>query len=162
MSFQCAVCSMIIIIIMVTISLCLNYNIIIISQFFTLIHLNVLSLFLFDHSLTLRWPKQAAASRHSSHPSWKKFSQTEFFLRLRRTLTAMNTMRHTGLLMVAFPGQRGGSNATGRGRGDTLSSQGDITSNQRSATMKTNKLYLCIIIQFLFGSLCGFNSVSIL
>lgn len=74
----------------------------------------------------------------------------------------MNTMRHAGLLMVVFPGQREGSNATGRGRGDTLSSRGDITSNQRSVTMNTNMLYLCVIIQFLFGRLCGFNNVSIL
>lgn len=74
----------------------------------------------------------------------------------------MNTMRHAGLLMAAFPGQRGGNNATGRGRGDTLSSRGDITSNQRSATENTNMLFLCVIIQFLFGSLFGFNNVSIL
>lgn len=75
---------------------------------------------LFDHSPTLRWPKQAAASKRSSHPSSKRFSQTPCFLRPRRTLTATNTTRPTGLLMAAFPGQRGESNATGRGRGGTL------------------------------------------
>lgn len=106
-------------------------SIIIISHYFTSTDLSVIAPSLSDHSLTLRWPKQAAALRRSSPPSWKKFSQTEFSPQLRRTLTAMSTTRPTGPPRVVSPGRRGGSSATGRGRGDTLSSRGEITSNQR-------------------------------
>ena len=83
--------------------------------------------FLSDHSPTLRWPRQAAALNCSSPPSWEKFSQTEFSQWLRQTLTAMSTTRPTGPVRAVSPGQRGGNSATGRGRGDSRSSQGDIT-----------------------------------
>lgn len=99
------------------------------SQYFTSTDLSVISLSLSDHSPTLRWPKLAAASRRSSSPSWKKFSQKEFSPLLRWNLTAMSMMRPTGPPTVVSPGQRGGSSATGRGRGETLSSRGGITSN---------------------------------
>lgn len=37
-----------------------------------------------------------------------------------------------------------------------------LSSSKRSATMNINMLYLCVIVQLLFGSLRGFNDVSIL
>lgn len=82
-----------------------------------------------DNSRTPRWLKQAVVLRCSSSPSWKRFSPTESSLRLSWTPTVTSTMRATGPLRGGSPGLSGGSNATGRGRGETLSSQGDIISS---------------------------------
>lgn len=90
-----------------------------------------MALSLSDCSPTLRWPRQAAASRRSSLRSWKRFSQTECSRRPRPTPTAMNTTRPTEPLRMVSPGRSGGSSATGRGRGDTLWSRGDSTSDLR-------------------------------
>lgn len=47
-------------------------------------------------------------------------------------MTAMSMMRPSEPLRVVSPGRRGGSSATGRGRGDNRLSPGDITCNQDS------------------------------
>lgn len=80
------------------------------------------------HSPTRRWPRQAAVCRCSSSPNSEGFFQTERSLWPRTILTATSTTRPTGQRGAGSPGPRGGSSATGRGRGEIPSSPEDTTS----------------------------------
>lgn len=92
-------------------------------------------------SLTRRWPRRAAAWRRSSSRSSDRFFQTERSLWPRTTPTATSTTRPAGLRGAVFPGPRGGSSATGRGRGEIPSSPEDTTS--KNTKMEDNHGHTC-------------------
>lgn len=109
-----------------------------------------------DRSLTLRWPRQAAASRCSSCQNWKTFSQIEISRWLSSILTAMSMTRPAGPLMAASSGQRGGSSVTGKGRGGSRSSRGGITSNWMVIRKKLCS-QMCFFLFVFFGNLFIFK-----
>lgn len=89
---------------------------------------NINSSSLSPHSPTQRWPRRAAVWRCSSSPSSERFFQTERSPWPRTIPTATSTTRPTGQRAAGSPGPRGGSSATGRGRGEIPSSPEDTTS----------------------------------
>lgn len=97
-------------------------------------------------SPTRRWPRQAAVWRGSSSRSSERFFQTEHSLWPRTIPTATSTTRPTGQQGAVSPGPRGGSSATGRGRGEIPSSPEDTTS--KSTKMEDSHGYTCAVVYF--------------
>lgn len=96
-------------------------------------------------SPTRRWPRQAAVWRCSSSRSSERFFQTERSLWPRMIPTAMSTTRPTGQQGALSPGLRGGSSATGRGKGEIPSSPEDTTSKNTNGRRPWMRMCCCIL-----------------
>lgn len=97
-------------------------------------------------SPTQRWPRQAAVWRRSSSRSSERFFQTERSLWPRTILTATSMTRPTRQQGAVSPGPRGGSSATGRGRGEIPSSPEDTTSKNPKMEDSRGHTCCCILV----------------